>query len=62
MATSGYDVEAITKVACSADNLNPATRDDTNKYLVEQLDRHITYHRHLGSSVSVMYYMSYTSE
>ncbi|KAF6021449.1 hypothetical protein EB796_020247 [Bugula neritina] len=53
MATSGYDVEAITKVACSADNLNPATRDDTNKYLVEQLDRHITYHRHLGSSTKI---------
>ena len=53
MWSSGYDIESIVKVSCSADNLNPETRDDTNKYIVAQLDRHITYHRHLGRTVSI---------
>ena len=46
MKTSGYDIEAIVKVANSSDNIDPAKRDEACGYLVGQLNRHITYHRH----------------
>jgi len=45
MWKSGYDIESIIKVASKADNINPEERDETNKYLVAQLYRHITFHR-----------------
>ncbi|XP_067940977.1 innexin unc-9-like [Watersipora subatra] len=47
MWSSGYDVEAIVSVTSDADNLNPEKRDEANKYIVSQLDRHISYHRHM---------------
>ena len=51
MWSSGYDIEAIIKVASDADNINPETRDETNKYLVAQLHKHINYHRNLEQSL-----------
>lgn len=52
MASSGYDIESIVTVAKDSNNLDPVQRDKTCKYLVEQLDRHINYERHLSTYVS----------
>lgn len=55
MKSSGYDIEAIVKVANSSDNIEPVKRDEACRYLVAQLNRHITYQRR-GTGVSYIVY------
>jgi len=43
--SSGYDIASVVSVSRGAESINPDTRDETHKYLVAQLNRHINYRR-----------------